>query len=263
MMKHVLSGLAAALVLSGCSCWNCDTPRIGKGNYHDPITICKTSDPVKIDGKLDDAIWQTAPKHQMVYVDESVRYPDEEARQMLNDTINLGYVQAAYDDKNLYVAISLEDQDVLSYVNKDQDFLFRNADTVELFIWPTEGFHYWEFYSTPTNHKTGFYYRSGGLLTMPRTFDVPIVKGFNVASQVQGTLNKEDIDTGWTTEMIIPLSELNRHGIAFEPSASWKMQVSRYNHSWNIYRTQFTTYPKQYALGGFHNRTCYAPVIFK
>ncbi|MBE6369854.1 MAG: hypothetical protein E7056_06840 [Lentisphaerae bacterium] len=263
-MKNLFFGCAAAVILSGC-CGICDKPSdIADGNYNDPITVCKTDKAVKIDGKLDDAIWQTAPKHEMVYLDNSSLSPEKEAKRMRESIHNEGYVQMAYDDKYVYIAASLEDQDVLSYVEQDQEYHFRNADTLEMFFWPTEGLQYWEFYATPNNYKTSYWYLSGGLLSLNKTFEYPLNKEMKVASTVQGTLNKQDdSDTGWITEVAIPLTEFTKHGVKFEPGQSWKVQIARYNHSANIYKMQLSSYPKLPIQGGFHNREYYAPVIFK
>ena len=90
-MKNLFIGCAAALLLSGCCCIESGKlPDVADGNFHDPITVCKTDKAIKIDGKLDEAIWQTAPKHQLVYIDDSSRYPELEAERIRKSVHNGG-----------------------------------------------------------------------------------------------------------------------------------------------------------------------------
>ena len=261
-MKRIFAACALALLASGCSCW------CGNENKSEPETIIavKTTEKITLDGKLDEAAWKNAPEHLTHFIDTSGGLPELERKRILADKFEAAGIKVLYDDKYLYVGAVMHDEDVVSLNKKGQNqtFLYREADTLEIFMWPVQGQHYWELYVTPTNNKTSFFFPSGGMTFMPSLMaDAPIMPGYEVAATIQGTLNDHsDRDKGWTTEVRIPLKEINAKGIKFAPGQEWKILFSRYNYSHFFYTRQNSAYPKL-PFCNFHLRNYYAPVVFK
>lgn len=261
-MKRIFAACALAVVASGCACWSkCETKEAPA-----TFTVVKTTEKITLDGKLDEAAWKNAPVHVTSFADVSGSLPPLERQRVLADKFEEAYVKVLYDDEYIYIGAVLTDNDVVSLApkGKDQTYLYRIADTMEVFIWPAKGQHYWELYSTPTNNKTGFFFPSGGMTFMaPLMEEAPIMPGLDVASTVQGKLNDQSsFDKSWTTEMRISIKELNSKGIKFEPGQDWRMMVSRYNYSHFMYAKQHSSYPKLPACN-FHLRNYYAVVVFK
>lgn len=199
-----------------------------------------TSAPMKIDGKLDEPIWQTATAYPMHAVKKGgvPDYPLQET----------ALIRLAWDDEYLYVAGDFQDADIVDNSKADQQFLYSTGDTMELFLKPSARRWYWEFYATPRGSKTTLFYPSRGRFGL-NPWPYQPGSGLKVASQYQGSLNNwDDRDEGFIIEMAIPRKELARDGqrlVAQDSSehdagtdarkadiaAEWTILVSRYNFS--------------------------------
>ena len=178
--------------------------------------------PVKIDGKLDDAVWKTAQVYPLNL--------DLGVQQEGKTVIEGGEARLAWDKDNLYVAIRFTDSDIVAEGQEDQLHHYTMGDLVEVFIKPDDQTWYWELYATPAGKKTSFFFPGGGRLGVPSCFTYTC--GMAVAAQCDGSLNKwEDRDREWTAEMAVPLKDLTARGEKFEPGAHWRILVSRYNYS--------------------------------
>ena len=262
-MKRIFAACLLGAVMSGCACWNACPD---KNNGQENIVIVKTAEKITLDGKLDEAAWKNAPAHVTHFADASGGLPELEHKRVLADKFEPASIKVLYDDEYIYVGAVLTDEDIVALLkkNQNQDYLYRTADTLEVFIWPVAGHHYWELYSTPTGNKTGFFFPAGGMTFMdPLMTQVPVMPGLEVASTIQGTLNDHsDRDKTWTTEMRISIKEINSKGVKFEPGQEWRMLFSRYNYSHFMYAKQHSFYP-QLPSCNFNLRQYYAPVVFK
>ncbi|MBR2357942.1 MAG: carbohydrate-binding family 9-like protein [Lentisphaeria bacterium] len=258
-MKNLLWGVLAAAVLCGCS-----TVKKNSDAVSPSVEVTKISTPITFDGKLDEKVWAQAPKYKLVFANEISGWPAAEKARASLDKYESACVSFLYDDKYLYVGAELEDDDVISFVDKNQDLLYRAADTLEIFLAPVNGNHYWELYSTPSSYRTSFCFPAGGMLGLQAVFsNSMLMPGFETAFSVNGKINDHKVkDNGWTTEMRIPLAEIAKKGVKFAPGEKWGILAARYNYSHFMYRRQTSSFP-ELPIVSFHLRQYYAPVIFR
>lgn len=180
--------------------------------------------PVTIDGLLDDAAWQDAATLELASRDDARKdAPDSNIR-----------VKLLWDDTCLYVAFDCRDDDVRSEA-KDRDDPVMLWDAVRVLIAPVPGGQ-----DATQPPKDGAYYDFGlsphGVLCDARityakgTVALQDVKsaaewnspGVRQATRVDGTLNDNVPDKGWTAELAIPFADL---GIRPAPGATWRLNV--------------------------------------
>lgn len=217
-----------------------------------------TTTPVKIDGKLDEPIWQTATAYPLHAVTKGTlpNYPLQET----------ALIRLAWDDEYLYVAGDFQDADIVDNSKADQQFLYSTGDTMELFLKPSARRWYWEFYGTPRGSKTTLFYPSRGRFGL-NPWPYHPGSGLKVGSQYQGSLNNwNDRDQGFIIEMAIPRKELARdgqrlvaqdsgeHGAGTKAraadeadiAAEWTILVTRYNFSAfsDTFQAELSTTPR-------------------
>ena len=217
-------------------------------------TAHRTSDAVKVDGRLDEESWQKAPR--------SPRFVDlVTGRPVVHDT----HAAVLWDDKNLYVGFWVEEPFVEgNYTNRDAA-IYREND-VEVFIAGKDAYYEFEMNARGTIYEVFFIWKEaydrGGYeadpgLSMknPRTahfdglrfsphprgrrvacmgWDFP---GIQTAVYVDGTLNdNKDRDRGWTAELAFPWAGMRwlaaGDGRSLPPKDGdvWRMDFSRFNH---------------------------------
>ena len=178
-----------------------------------------TEEPIKVDGKLDEAIWKKARVYRLALgadraaTGKALKEPGE--------------VRLAWDADHLYVGVDWVDSEVVAKGTKDHEYHFMLGDLCELFLKPENKKRYWELYATPAQKKSCFWFKQrGAKLQIDRDF------GLRVAAHVKGTLNDgKGNDRGWSAEMAVPREDLTRHGAKFGPGSSWRILVARYNYS--------------------------------
>lgn len=205
-----------------------------------------------IDGKLDDAAWQKAPRSRS-FVDlvsgEQTRLKTEAA--------------VVWDDQNLYVGYWIEEPDVTATLTRRDAPIYKDND-VELFIAGADGYYEFEINSFGTIYEVLFFwldaFETKGYHLRPEfkrdakgvrlfngvgyrhprgkrigfwNWDMP---GLQSAVHVDGTINDStDKDKGWTVEIAIPWSSLKilaeGDGRALPPKDGdvWRMDFSRFN----------------------------------
>jgi len=215
LMLTALAGLA-----TGCS----QIPAEKPDNLE--VIAVYTPTPVVIDGKLDDAVWQRAP-----------RYPTNSYNQTPQEA---GTVQFAWDNQYFYAAAVLSDSEIVQYGQQMQSMLFTTGDTFEIFLRPAADTYYWELYATPTNVMSSFFF-SGPGAAICRLEPDQLMTGMRTASTVYGTVNVwQDRDQTWQLEMAIPVAELTRYGAAFGPGQHWRILVGRYNFTRYLGKTELS-----------------------
>ena len=152
------------------------------------IKIQRTSSPIKIDGKLDEAVWQSADKAS----DFWVRYPNTKPHAKPPTE-----AQLTYDDKFIYVAFTCYDTDkyIVQTLKRDQDYW--DGDAIAVLLDPmgqsSNGFM---FGVSPYGVQMEGLLIGGGQGDLDRNWDN---KWFSAV---------QNYDDRWTVEMAIPFKTL-------------------------------------------------------
>lgn len=191
-----------------------------------PITprgyVCYyTSEPPRIDGRLDDAVWKNVPWSEPFVDIEGDRKPAPlyETRMAMR-----------WDDDHLYVAARLEEPHVWGTLTERNSVLFQDND-FEVFIDPDGDNH--NYYELEINALNTIWeltmekpYRDGGPPISPTN-----IEGLRSAVFIDGTLNDpRDTDNGWSLEVAIPWKGLERYTpgpIPPKEGEQWRMNFSR------------------------------------
>jgi Carbohydrate family 9 binding domain-like len=204
-----LAGIA--LCNSGCALLSDDKNLEAEAIY--------TSQPIKVDGQLDEKAWSTAPGYAMNPAP-------------ISKMTTGGVVKFLWDDKYLYVGAKFYDEDVIAENTTNQMHHYKFGDLLELFIRPPKNTMYWELYCTPLSNKSAFFLPNGGRCFLPSCGSYTGMKGMKVAAKINGTVNNwRDKDKGWTAEMAVPIKDLTAYGDKFGPGQAWRFFIGRYNYS--------------------------------
>jgi len=206
----------------------------------------KANSPPRIDGVLDEPMWQAAPS-------SFLRLPGPDPTGQL---VEAGAVQFAYDKTYLYVAVRLDDSDVVANGETHGLHHYLLGDLVELFIQPLGQTCYWELYVTPKSMRTAFFFPGGGRVGLPE--NITDAFPFEAMASVDGTLNNwSDRDRGWSAEMAIPVGALVRDDAAWRPGSQWRVFLGRYNYSRWLESKELSGWPRLPVVN-FHLRSRYA-----
>ena len=243
LLSLLVTGMAGIAAEGGWS-FPCPTNEIARYTAH------RVAGPIKIDGKLDEASWKSAPT--------SPRFVDIiSGKPALHDT----FATVMWDDENLYIGYRVQEPHLKAkyteqndpiYYDNDVEFFIAGADSyyeLELNGYNTayEVFFIWKdaydkagFSKAPEFPKSewvpfngvGFtnHIRSGRLGNFKWTFP-----GKKTAVHLDGTVNDDrDKDRGWTVEVALPwkgMKWLATDGRALPPKEGdlWRMDFSRFN----------------------------------
>jgi len=180
-----------------------------------------TNSRIKVDGKLDDAAWRTAP-----WTDPFVDIEGQSRPTPRFDT----RVKMLWDDRYLYIAAELHEPHVWATLTEHDSVIFHDPD-FEVFIDPNGD--NWEYYEFEINARGTFWdlflpkpYKDGG--KADNSWEIP---GLKSAVSVDGTINDaRDTDRGWTVELAVPWRVLGEHaGKPWPPRESdqWRINFSR------------------------------------
>jgi hypothetical protein len=244
-MRSFQTALAALRFLALAGCASQKPAAIGPG-VHPIMKAAYTRDPITLDGKLDEDVWQRATAYPLQLPAGSSdldKLYDPRVAAGESKPWDGGEVRLAWDDKYLYVAVKFEDSDVVAEGTEDQLHQYRMGDTAELFLKPADQTWMWEMYATPAGHKTAFFYPGPG-----RSF-LPSVENYHsrlkVAAHVDGSLNQwHDRDNGWSAEFAVPLDELRDVGEPLAPGKPWLILVARYNYSRYLGHLELSSAPR-------------------
>lgn len=212
--------LLLVLILGGCASVDGDDQRNVKrlpgmeAIYDDARVI--------VDGWLDEAIWKDATLYPLYRAKDQAGSEPEASE--------LGSVRLVWDDQYLYIAVELEDSDIVAEGESDQLQHSKLGDMFEIFLKPDSETWYWQLQVTPHSRMSSFWVPGRGRLGLPSNMQYS--SGLRVAAKIEGTLNNwRDADQGWTAEMAMPLRELTSRGETFGPGAAWRILAVRYNYS--------------------------------
>ena len=182
-------------------------------------TCYRTSDNLKIDGKLNEKGWKDAP-----FTESFVDISGEGFAEPKYDT----KAKMLWDDNYLYVGALLEEDDIKAKLTKRDTIIYYDND-FEVFIDPDgDGHNYFEI---ETNARGVVFdlmldkpYRSGGNFMVQ--WDCP---GLKLAIHRDGTLNKgKDKDKYWSVEMAIPREALTMNfNNTLKAGNCWRINFSR------------------------------------
>jgi len=173
------------------------------------------SAPLKLDGKLDEAVWAEA-KPTTMFVNT-----------MTGDAAEFKvHAKSAWDAQNLYVAFDVSDDYLKSTFTKDDEHLWEQ-DCVELMIDPDgDEKNYFELQVSPAGKVFDTRYDSR---RVPQPFGhTDFNSGLKNGVEVRGKLNDDDADEGYTVEAAIPWSAFTLGDPKHEPPKagdSWRMNL--------------------------------------
>jgi predicted metalloprotease with PDZ domain len=209
-------------------------PRHPKGHV-----AYRTPKPIEVDGKLDDAAWESAPWTDAFVDIEGDRKPRprfETRAKML------------WDDEYFYVAAKLNEPHVWGTLTEHDSVIFHDDD-FEVFIDPDGDNHnYYEIEINALGAEWDLFlpkpYRDGG--PADNSWEIP---GLKKAVAVQGTLNDPaDVDEGWTVELAIPWKVLAEHAGRPAPPADgdqWRVNFSRVEWLREVVDGKYVKIPKK------------------
>ncbi|MCP5524061.1 MAG: carbohydrate-binding family 9-like protein [Verrucomicrobiales bacterium] len=249
-MRTLFSALILAALASVAAAQNpewhfpCPTNEIAR------YTACRVTEPIQVDGRLDERVWQAATTSPR-FVDIITGKP------ALHDT----RAMVVWDDQNLYVAYRVTEPDVQAKFTQHNDPIYYDND-VEFFLAGPDAYYEFEINAHNTCYEVFFIweeaYEKRGFATEPE-FARTRLKPFNgvgytthprgsrlgqfdwtlpgkqTAVHIDGTLNDStDTDRGWTVELAFPWSGcrwLATDGRALPPRDGdvWRMDFSRFN----------------------------------
>jgi len=195
--------------------------------------------PIKVNGKLDDEAWKSAPWTEDFVDIEGDKKPKPTWRTR---------AKMMWDDKYLYIGAEIEEPHVwatlkehdcvIFYDNDFEVFIDPNADTHEYYEFEMNAFGtYWDLLLTKP-------YKDGG--SPVNNWDA---KGIIVKAHVNGTINDpSDIDKGWTVEIAYPWSALKECAHRDAPPKEgdqWRINFSRVEWDVTIEDGQYKKVPNR------------------
>ncbi len=206
---------AASLTISSTAPVLCASCQLEQGCYQ----AKKVSEPIKIDGKLDDPVWSLAtwtPAFRAPTTGKAISPKRSTKAKLL------------YDKEALYLGVVSQDSNIVSrFKGRDQELW--KADVVELFIDP--GFqqeNYLEIQFSPAQQIFDAVFTSHRKPAWPKASKDYNHDDISVRVSTKGTVNQTgDKDTSWTVEARIPFKGLGPI-----------QRMPRLNSTWafNLYR---------------------------
>ncbi len=214
-------------------------------------TALRTTGPIVVDGKLDEAVWQKAPR--------SPRFVDIlTGGRTVHDT----QAMVVWDETNLYVAYRVEEPFVHAKFTQHNDPIYYDND-VEFFIAGRDAYYEFEVNAFNTVYEVFFIwneaYEKGGFSQAPEFARAKLqpfngvgftthprggrlgnfnwtFPGIRTAVHVDGTINDDkDRDRGWTVELALPwkglewLAKAEQRALPPREGDLWRMDFSRFN----------------------------------
>lgn len=200
----------------------------------------RASQPITIDGKLDDAAWASAPWTDDFGDIEGPRKPPPRFRTR---------AKMLWDDQYFYVAGEMREPHVCATLTKKNSVIYHDND-FEIFIDPDGDNH--EYYEFEIN-ALGTIWE----LTLPKPYrdgsDPKLgtnIAGLKSAVHVNGTINDpRDEDEGWTVEVAIPWTGLAAYnkGRATPPRSGgiWRVNFSRVEWIYDVVDEKYVRRPRE------------------
>jgi hypothetical protein len=216
----------------------CALAAIGHCQPPNRYTCRRAPTPIRVDGRLDDAAWATAPWTTDFVDIQGDGHPRPRFRTR---------VKMLWDDRFLYVAAELQEPHVWATLTEHDAVIFHDND-FEVFLNPSgDGRNYFEFEINALNTGWDLFlpkpYREGG--TADNSWEIP---GLRTAVHVDGTLNDpRDHDRGWTVEIAFPWSAFALRAPVQRPTPGdeWRINFSRVEWRTGIAAGKYVKLPAQ------------------
>jgi hypothetical protein len=191
--------------------------------WSDPLGyVCyRATQPIKIDGKLDDPAWAAAPWSEAFVDIEGAAKPKPRLKTRM---------KMLWDDECLYIAAEMEEPHLWATLTEHDSVIFQDND-FEVFLDPDgDNQNYCELELNAKNTTWDL------LLTKPyrdqgRAINAWEIVGLKTAVHLDGTLNDpRDKDRGWTVEIAWPwtgLKELTDVAVPPGDGDQWRINFSR------------------------------------
>lgn len=235
----VASIIALATSTGGCSNLNAGIGRGDASSRKLPrrYECTRATVPIRVDGSLDEASWQSAPWSADFADIEGFDKPTPRFRTRM---------KMLWDDTNLYIAAELEEPHVWATLRKHDEIVFHDND-FEIFIDPNGDQR--EYYEIETNAFGTIFdlflvrtYRRGG----PALHDWNM-RDLQTGIRVEGTINNpSDVDQGWTVEFALPwrsLKEAAGCDAPARPGDTWRINFSRVEWHHEIVNGKYRVVP--------------------
>jgi hypothetical protein len=199
----------------------------------------RTDQPIVVDGKLDDAAWQTAAWSDAFADIEGDIRPQPTWRTRM---------KMVWDDHALYIAAELEEPHLWATLTEHDSVIFRDND-FEVFLDPDgDNQNYCELELNALNTTWDLLltkpYRAGG-----RAINAWEITGLKTAVQLDGTLNDpSDTDRGWTIEIAWPwagLKELTSVPLPPRDGDQFRINFSRVEWDVEVKDGKYMKVPKR------------------
>jgi hypothetical protein len=199
--------------------------------------MAHTAKPPTIDGKLDDEAWKSAVPVELHASMDGSPVTRKTTLRML------------WDEKFIYVAFDNVDPDVWGTLFNKDDAIY-NEDACEVFFDADgDGKTYNELQVSPhnTNFDAAFVTRRSDLETAKKW-----ESGMKTAVQVNGTLDDDKPDVGWTAEMQIPIANLMAvPHVPAQKGDRWRFNAYRLEHLQRRTQIEGQSFSPLY-VGDFH-----------
>lgn len=217
-MKHLFLSIAA--LLAAVTVTGQTLTEKYEALLTDPHTYnCyRTTEKIKIDGKLNERSWQAAPSTEEFSDIRGAGYPEPAKKTT---------AKLLWNDTHLFIGATIEEDNIIARL-KQRDTIIYHDNDFEVFIDPDgDGVNYFEI----ENNARGVVfdlmldkgYRSGGSFFIPWNCE-----GLQLAVSCDGTLNKQnDKDKAWYVEMAIPFAALKRDFNDPQDYKVWRLNFSR------------------------------------
>ncbi|MEK7995495.1 MAG: carbohydrate-binding family 9-like protein [Planctomycetota bacterium] len=172
------------------------------------VAVKKAAGPMTMDGKLDEESWRNAEK-----------LPVDMLHGKGVKVEPAGFGRMTWDATNFYISFEVLDKDVRAEgASRDNGNIVPPNDVIEVFLdVNNDPEHFMELHVNPLNTFNDLFIvrpRAESPLNQRIRYGIMFMPEWGMASyetgaQVQGTLNNSnDVDTGWTCEMLLPFSSL-------------------------------------------------------
>ncbi len=222
----MLAVIMIAALIGGCA--GAMSRTRGRQDLGPGLQAQYTPSRVIVDGWLDEAVWNEARTYQLYSGSSGVKRrvrrgeePQQEAK---------GVVRLAWDNQYLYLAVELEDDDIVAEGLTDQLQHHQLGDVFTVLLKPADYSWHWRLSVTPRGRKSSSWFLSPGRFGLPSNHQYDC--GLHAAAKVEGTINNwRDKDNRWTAELAMPIRDLTAHGESFGAGTRWQILVARYDYS--------------------------------
>lgn len=218
----------------------------------------KTAKPIKIDGKLDEPAWKTAPSTG-AFVDTLSGNPSP-----LETTAKI-----LWDKDNLYFAFENVDTDAWSQLT-ERDAKLWTQEAIEIMLDADgNGKTYIELQVAPNGTLFDTFlptYRKYEDSLDPKRKPFDWNSKMKAAVMVDGTVNKrDDVDKSWTVEMALPMADINgmeKPGAKTPPSMGDVWRVNLFRMDTPKDKGQIATAWSPPLVGDFHKLDRFGELVF-